>query len=88
MLVKVNLNEILEFVQNGEDCKVEINKDGEAYTLSTNAGGYDDTILTQYFEVDDYKECENGQGYIEWLEDCFQNELEADDEVIKLELVK
>lgn len=88
MLVKINLDEILEYVQNGEDCKVEINKDGEAYTLSTNAGGYDDTILTQNLEAYDYEECESVEGYTEWLEDCFQNELEADDEVIKLELVK
>lgn len=88
MLVKINLDEILEYVQNGEDCKVEVSADGQAYVLDQEATGYDDTILTQNLEAYDYEECESVEGYTEWLEDCFQNELEADDEVIKLELVK
>ena len=88
MLVKINLDEVLEFVANGEDCKVEINQDGDAYVLPIEASGYGDTILTQYFEADDYNECEDEQEYVNWLEDGFQNELEADNKVIKLELAK
>lgn len=78
MLVKINLEEVMEFVKDGRDCKVEIDADGQAYVMAAEAAGYEDTILIQQFDAYDYEECESEAQYTEWLESCYiGEELEA-----------
>lgn len=74
MLVKVNVNEILEFVRDGEDCRLEIDKDGWHGVIGNSASGYPDTVLKQKFYAYDYEECENEEEYIQWLIDCYYQE--------------
>lgn len=90
MLVKINLEDVLEFVEDGKDCKVEIDQDGRAYVIPQDAAGYDDSILIQYFDSEDYQECENEEEYISWLKDNFESaDLEANNgEFIKVEFEK
>lgn len=86
-LVRVDVNEILGFVRDGKDCKLEISEDAIGYILPEEAGGYDDTIHIEHFESYDYEECEDEEEYIDWLKDSFQSELEAKDgTIIKVEI--
>ena len=76
--VEVKASEILEYVKDGNDCKIEINKDGDAYMLPAEAYGYEDTVLTQVIEACHYEEIENNAEFINWLKDAYENEeLEA-----------
>lgn len=90
MLVKVNLQEIMDFVKEERDCKIEIDADGKASVLPIDAAGYDDTILVQELYASDYEECGSEKDYIDWLEECYYGmELEAkNDELVKIEFVK
>lgn len=90
MLVKVDLKEILAFVSDGEDCKIEIDKDGDYAVLPAEAFGYQDTILKQRLDAYDYEECDNEEHYIDWLISCYDNEeLEAKDgQYIEIEFVR
>ena len=69
--VKVNVNEILEFVRDGEDCRLEIDKDGCHRVMMSNAAGYADTVLTQDFLAYDYEDCDSEEEYINWIIDCY-----------------
>lgn len=89
MLVKINLEEILEFLRDGKDCKVEIDSNGWSAVIPDDAAGYEDTILVQHFEAYDYEECEDEEDYIGWLKSSFADEIEAKNgELIKIELEK
>lgn len=93
MLAKVNLKSILTYVTRGQDCKIEITKDGDCLVFPVIPGeafGYRDSILIQEFDAYDYQDCDNEENYIDWLIDCFQGvELKAiNGEVIKMEVVK
>ena len=80
MLVKVNVEEILDFVRNGEDCRLEIDKDGWHTVISNDASGYPDTVLKQEFYAYDYDDCENEIGYINWLMECYyESHFETED---------
>lgn len=97
MLVKVELKKVLDFMQEGEDCKIEISADGDAYVLPIRAAGYHDTIAIQELFADDY-EGDEGQElpdntddyYMDWLNSCYRNlEIEAKNgELVKIEFVK
>ena len=71
MLVKVKVEEILEFVRDGEDCRLEIDKDGWHAVIRGSASGYPDTVLKQDFQAYDYEDCDNEEEYIQWLIDCY-----------------
>lgn len=89
MNVRVKAKEILEFTNNGKDCKLEISKDGETNVIPVDAKGYEDTILIQYFEAYDFEECKDKREYIEWLKDCFKSELEANKgQLIDIEIIE
>lgn len=76
--VEVKASEILEYVKDGKDCKIEINEDGDGYILPAEAYGYEDTVLTQVIEAYHYEEIENNTEFINWLKDAYENEeLEA-----------
>ena len=90
MLVKVNLQEIMDFMKEERDCKIEIDADGKASVLPIDAAGYDDTIAKQELYASDYEECESDEAYTEWLEGCYYGmELEAKNgKLVKIEFVK
>lgn len=90
MLVKVHMENILEFTRNGQDCKMEISADGTAYFMPINAAGYRDTILIQEYLAYDYEDCENEEQYKEWLADCYYGApMEAKNgELVKIEFIK
>jgi hypothetical protein len=83
--VEVKLEEVLEFVRNEEDCKIEIdyNKiDGsyDAYVLPIDASGFEDKINTQTIEAYDYQEFDGDEeAYIDWLTGCYDRPYEAAD---------
>ncbi len=90
MLVKVELKKVLEFMQEGEDCKIEISADGDAYVLPIRAVGYHDTIAIQELFADDYEDCESEENYSAWLADSYKDfEIEAKNgELVKIEFIK
>ena len=90
MLVKVNAKEIMDFMKEERDCKIEIDADGKASVLPIDAAGYEDTILVQELYASDYEECESDKAYTDWLEECYYGmELEAkNEELVKIEFVK
>lgn len=71
MLVEIDLKKVVEFVGQGEDCKVCVDKDGSTYVLPITAAGYSDTILTQEFYAGDYADCESYKAYADWVESCY-----------------
>lgn len=90
MLVKANLQEIMDFMKEERDCKIEIDAEGKASVLPVDAAGYDDTILVQELYASDYDECGSEKDYIDWLEECYYDfELEAKNgELVKIKFVK
>lgn len=81
--IDVELNEILDFVRNGEDCKITINgkdEDFEANVLPLNASGYDDEICSQEISFSDYEEILREYGgendYVDWLKDSYSEPVE------------
>ncbi len=90
MLVKVNLQEIMDFMKEERDCKIEIDADGKASVLPIDAAGYDDTMLVQELYASDYDECGSDEAYTDWLEECYYGvELEGKNEkLVKIEFVK
>lgn len=81
--VEVKLEEVLEFVRNEEDCKIEIDSDNnaaEAYVLPIEAAGFEDKINTQTIEAYDYQEFDGDEeAYIDWLTGCYDRPYEAVD---------
>lgn len=73
MQVNIHTSEILEYVRNMENCKIEITQDGEAYVLPINTSLVNKPALVQEFEAYDYQECYNEQEYLFWLEDCYRD---------------
>ena len=69
MTKKINLEEILEFVANGKDCKVMID-DGQVNVYPANAQGYGDVVVD--FEAYDFEECDNVEHFVEWINDGFK----------------
>lgn len=90
MIVKVKLSEVLDFVKDGKDCKIEIDADSKANVLPIDAAGYDDTIAKQELYASDYEECGSEKDYVDWLEGCYDDfELEANNgELYKITFVK
>lgn len=86
LLVRVNVEEVIEFVANGQNCKAEIESDGNITIIPQNAEGYDDIILTLNFDAEDYDECESEEEYKEFLKDNYKDiEIETDDYLVKVE---
>lgn len=90
--VIVKKEEVLDFIRGGEDCKIEIDYDGnfaEAYVLPIEASGFENKINTQTIEACDYKEFEEEVDYLDWLVDCYDKPYEAtsgeDEYLIKIE---
>lgn len=90
MLVKVNVQDIVDYVKEERDCKIEIDTDGKASVLPIDAAGYDDTIAKQELYASDYEECGSEKDYVDWLEGCYDDfELEANNgELYKITFVK
>lgn len=79
MLAEIDLKKVVEFVGQGKDCKVCVNKDGSAYVLPITAAIYSDTTLTQEFDAGDYADCESYKDYADWVESCYYGqEFEAE----------
>ena len=97
MLVKVEMEKVLEFMREGKDCKIEISSDGDAYVLPFDAAGYHDTIVILDLYADDFEEDDDQElpgdtydYYMDWLNGCYRNvEIEAKNgELVKIEFVK
>ena len=87
--VEIRAREILEYMKDGRDCKIEISGSGEGDILPLEAYGYDDTILIQSIEAYFYKELESEADFVGWLRDAYKDvELEATGgQVIKIEII-
>lgn len=78
MIATIDLNELLEFMRNGQSCQSETDADGNTVLIPLGSYGYDDTILKQEFDEWDYRDCESEKHYIERITGCYLNqELEA-----------
>ena len=89
MKVQVQASEILEYIKEGVCCKIEVDKQGEAYVLPLEAYGFEDTILTQVIEAYHYEEMENDAEFIDWVKYIYNTtELEAtNNQLIKIEIL-
>lgn len=86
--VKVKAQEILDFVKEDQDCKLEIYKDGDYAVLSAEAKGYEN-ILTQEFSAYDFEDLgSDEEAYKDWLKSCyFDQEFQCEDEqTIEIEI--
>lgn len=83
--VTVKLEEVLEFVREDRDCKIEIDYDKieksyDAYVLPIEAAGFEEKINTQPVEAYDYQEFDGDEeAYIDWLTGCYDRPYEAAD---------
>ena len=66
MTKRINLEEVLGFVANGEDCKVMIDE-GQVDVYPANAQGYGEVVLE--LEAYDFEECDNAEHFAEWVND-------------------
>ena len=89
MQVEIKASEILEYVREGQDCKIEIAGGGAGCVLPLEAYGYDDTIFIQSLEAELYEEIESEADFISWLKDAYKDvELEASSgQIIKIEII-
>ena len=71
--VQVQASDILEYMKDGEDCKIEIDSQGDAYVLPLEASGFKDTVLVQVIEAYHYKELESDTDFISWLKDAYED---------------
>lgn len=86
LVVKLDVEEILEFVKNGEDCKLEVCKDEFVAVMPAEAAGYEDAILVQTFDAYDYEDAGDEEAYIDWLKSCYKGEeFEAGEYLITFE---
>lgn len=82
----ININDILKYVKNGENCNLVICQyteagqitDGkyEAYIVPFQGQGYNQ-IYSMELYVNDYEECEDEEQYKNWLIGCFDEEIEV-----------
>lgn len=78
---EVKVKDIIDWFEDGEEIvKVVIDKDGWNAALQGEAYGYDDTIYKIELEKYDYEECEDENNYKDWLNDCFREPVEVEDE--------
>lgn len=81
--VSVKLEEVLEFVRDEKDCKIEIDyNDGnyDAYVLPLEAAGFEEKINIQPVEAYDYQEFDGDEeAYIDWFTGCYDRPYEAAD---------
>ena len=83
--VEVKLEEVLEFVRNERDCKIEIDYDKidgsyDAYVLPIDAAGFEEKINIQPVEAYGYQEFDGEEeAYIDWLTGCYDRHYEATD---------
>ena len=89
MKVQVQAKEILDYIKECKDCKIEVDKQGEAYVLPFEAYGFEDTVLIQVIEANHYEEMENDAEFTNWLKDAYDNiELVAtNNQLIKIEIL-
>lgn len=95
--VEVKLEEVLEFVREDRDCKIEIDYDKndgnyDAYVLPVDAG-FEDKINTQTVEAYDYQEFDGDEeAYIDWFTGCYDRPYEAvdgeEEYLIKIDFIK
>ena len=78
---KVKVKDIIDWFEDSEEVvKVEIDKDGWNAALQGEAYGYGDTIYKFELEKYDYEEFEDVEDYKNWLNDCFRESVEVEDE--------
>ena len=70
--VEVKASEILDYIKEGQDCKIEISGPGDADILPLEAYGDRDTVLVQVIEASDYKEVEGEADFISWLRYAYE----------------
>ena len=77
--IEIKASDILEYMKDGEDCKIEIDGAGAGYIMPAEAYGFEDTILTQVIEAYHLEELESeADFFIGWLADAYEGvELEA-----------
>ena len=68
MKKRINLEEVLGFVTNSEDCKVMID-DGQVDVYPANAQGYGEVVLK--LESYEFEECNSVEEFTDWVNDCF-----------------
>lgn len=64
---ELNLDEILEFVAYGKDCKI-VEDEGILHVLPIDAYGYGYELVS--IESWDYEECDGIENFLDWLNDC------------------
>lgn len=75
----VNFEDILSFLRNGKDCRVEFYKDGTTATLPIEAQGYPSS-MKQEFYVYDYQECDTEKEYKDFITNNYMQPLINDDD--------
>ena len=82
----ININDILKYVKNGENCNLVICQyteagqitDGkyEAYIVPFQGQGQNQ-IHSMELYANDYEECEDEEQYQDWLTSCFDSQIEV-----------
>ena len=85
---EIKADEILEYIREGQDCKIEITGAGGAYVLPLEAYGFEDAVLIQVIEAYHLEELDSEADFISWLKDSYEDmELEATgDQIITIEI--
>ena len=92
--VNVELEEVLEFVREDRDCKIEIDYDKndgsyDAYVLPVDAAGFEEKVDTQVVEAYDYQEFDGDEeAYIDWFTGCYDRPYDVEDYSIKINFIK
>lgn len=73
---EVKLQDILDFFQEGEDCKLVVNSDCGAYILPVHAAGYGNEIMSDELSLFDFEDAGDIDTYQSWLNDCYSDGIE------------
>ena len=87
--IEIEASEILDYMKEGQDCKIEIDGSGAGYIVPAEAYGYGDAILTQVIEAYHFEELGSEADFISWLKDAYKGEeLEAPGgQIITVEII-
>lgn len=78
---EVKVQNIIDWFEDGEEIvRVEIDKDGWNAALQGEAYGYEDSIYKFDLEKYDFEDCDDIEDYKNWLNDCFKEPVEVEDE--------
>lgn len=66
-VAEVEMKEILEFMREGKDCKIQVECDGIAWVTPIDATNFGTTVLTQELEAWQYEDFGDEEAYADWL---------------------